>query len=81
MRDFTKSPTEKLATLRQVFGDTWELIEDSPELCRRRGEVLEMIEINTKPTTPYGIPPSSHAVLTLGFREKGPAKQSFSSRY
>ena len=81
MRDFTKSPFEKFATLRQVFGDILELIEDSPELCRRRGKVLETIEINAKPTNPCEISPSSHAVFTLGFREKGPTKQSFSSRY
>lgn len=74
----TKSPSDKFATLRQEFGGTPEVIEDSPELCWRRGNALETIEINSKPTNLYGISPGSHAVLTLGFREKGhPANRVF----
>jgi hypothetical protein len=47
------------------------VIEDSADLCWRRGKALETIEINSRPTNPFGIPHSSHAVLTLGLREKG----------
>jgi dienelactone hydrolase len=65
------SPPEKLMTLRQEFGDTPELIEDSTDLCWRRGKVLETIEINSKPDNPFGISRLSHAILTLEFREKG----------
>jgi hypothetical protein len=65
------SPPEKLMTLRQEFGATPKLIEDSTDLCWRRGKVLETIEINSKPANPFGISRSSHAILTLDFREKG----------
>jgi hypothetical protein len=64
-------PREKFATIRQVFGDTPEVIEDSTELCWRRGEALETIEINSRPGNPYNISPNSHAILTVGFREEG----------
>jgi dienelactone hydrolase len=65
------SPPEKFDTLRQVFGDTPEVLEDSSELCWRRGKALETLEINSHPGNPYHISPNAHAVLTLGFRETG----------
>lgn len=72
------SPPEKFTTLRQEFGDTPEVVEDSTELCWRRGNVLETIEINSRPDNPYNISQWSHAVLTLGFRAQGhPANRVF----
>jgi dienelactone hydrolase len=61
------SPPEKLVTLRQEFGEETEIIENSAELCWKRGKVLETIEVNSKPNNPYSIPQISHAVLTLGY--------------
>jgi dienelactone hydrolase len=62
------SPPEKFKTLRHEFGDTSEIIENSPELCWKRGTALETIEINSKPNNPFDIPQNSHAVLSLGYR-------------
>ncbi|MBD0334946.1 MAG: dienelactone hydrolase family protein [Cyanobacteria bacterium Co-bin13] len=71
-------PPQKFAALRQVFGDTPEVIEDSSELCWRRGKGLETLEINSGPGNPFEIPASSHAVLTLGYQEAGhPAYRVF----
>lgn len=64
----TISPPEKFQTLRQEFGDTPEIIENSPELCWKRGTALETIEINSKPNNPFNIAENSHAALTLGYR-------------
>ena len=64
------SPQEKVMRLRQEFGEETEIIEDSTELCWKRGAALETIEINSKPGNPYKIAQSSHAVLTLGYREQ-----------
>ncbi|MGK7896025.1 MAG: dienelactone hydrolase family protein [Xenococcus sp. (in: cyanobacteria)] len=61
------SSSKKFVTLRQEFGEETEVIEDSAELCWKRGSVLETIEINSKPNNPYNIPQSSHAILTLGY--------------
>ncbi|MEM7757371.1 MAG: dienelactone hydrolase family protein [Cyanobacteria bacterium P01_A01_bin.40] len=61
------SPPEKFARLRQEFGDETEVIEDSAELCWKRGKALETIEINSQPGNPYNIAQNSHAVLTLGY--------------
>nr|MDJ0679954.1 dienelactone hydrolase family protein [Xenococcaceae cyanobacterium MO_167.B52] len=61
------SPQEKVMRLRQEFGEETEIIEDSTELCWKRGAALETIEINSKPGNPYKIAQSSHAVLTLGY--------------
>ena len=63
------SPQEKIMRLRQEFGEETKIIEDSAELCWKRGVALETIEINSKLGNPYKIPQSSHAVLTLGYRE------------
>jgi dienelactone hydrolase len=62
------SPPEKFQTLRQEFGDALEIVEDSPELCWKRGTALETIEINSKNHNPFDIPKNSHAALTLGYR-------------
>lgn len=67
----TISPPERFATLRQEFGDTPKVVEDSPELCWKRGKTLETIEINSKSGNPYNIAKRSHPTLTLGYREKG----------
>jgi dienelactone hydrolase len=61
------SPPEKFQTLRQEFGNTSEIVENSPELCWKRGTTLETIEINSKPHNPFKIPSNSHAALTLGY--------------
>ncbi|MGV2831283.1 dienelactone hydrolase family protein [Myxosarcina sp. GI1(2024)] len=63
------SPPEKFVTLRQEFGKETEVIENSAELCWMRGAALEIMEINSQPSNPYNISQSSHAVLTLGYRE------------
>ncbi len=65
------SPPERLETLRQEFGGTPEVKEDSDELCWRRGRMLETIEINSKPGNPYNLPQKSHPTLTLGYRGSG----------
>ena len=62
------SPPDKLVTLRQEFGEETEVIEQSQELCWKRGAALETMEINSKSDNPYHISPFSHAVLTLGYR-------------
>jgi dienelactone hydrolase len=64
------SPSAKLETIRRDFRGTPEIVEDSPELCWKRGEALETIEINSHPDNPFGIPKNSHAVLTLSFQEQ-----------
>ena len=61
------SPSAKFETLRREFGGTTEIIEDGVELCWKRGNALETIEINSQSGNPYQIPKSSHAVLTLGY--------------
>ena len=61
------SPSEKFVTLRQVFGEETEVIEENEGLCWKRGSVLETIEVNSKPNNPYKIEQISHAVLTLGY--------------
>ncbi|WP_088243882.1 dienelactone hydrolase family protein [Calothrix rhizosoleniae] len=61
------SPPEKFETLRQEFGKETDTIEDSAELCWKKGTVLETMVVNSKPNNPYSIPQDSHAVLTLGF--------------
>ncbi len=61
------SPPEKFIKLQQEFGPTTEIIEDSPQLCWKRNQALETIEINSQPNNPYNIPQNSHAVLTLGY--------------
>ena len=68
-KDFI-SPPDKFVTLRQEFGEETEIIEDSKELCWKRGTALETIEINSQPDNPYNISRFSHAVLTLGYREQ-----------
>ncbi|MBW4421589.1 MAG: dienelactone hydrolase family protein [Myxacorys californica WJT36-NPBG1] len=65
------SPSKRFETLRQQFDDTPDVIEESPELCWRRGRILETIEINSKPGNPYHIPQNSHPTLTLGYRGSG----------
>ncbi len=64
------SPPEKFKRLREEFGEETDVIEDSRELCWKRGTALETMEINSKPGNPYNIPQISHAVLTLGYREQ-----------
>ena len=64
------SPPEKFVRLRQEFGEETEVIEDSADLCWKRGVALETMEINSQPGNPYNIAQSSHAVLTLGYREQ-----------
>jgi dienelactone hydrolase len=64
------SPPEKFTTLRQEFGEETNVIEDSAELCWKRGTALETMEINSQPGNTHGIPPNSHAVLTLGYSGK-----------
>ena len=64
------SPPEKFITLRQEFGGASEAIENSPELCWKRGISLETMEINSQPNNPFNIAQNSHAVLTLGYREQ-----------
>lgn len=61
------SPPEKFQTLRTAFGDTPSMIESSQELCWKRGQALETIEINSAPGNPRNLPRSSHAVLSLGY--------------
>ncbi len=61
------SPPDKFDTLRQEFGEATEIIEDSAELCWKRNQALETIEINSQPNNPYNLPQISHAVLTLGY--------------
>ena len=61
------SPPEKFMTLRQEFGEEKEEIENSDELCWKRGAALETMEINSQSGNPANIPQSSHAVLILGF--------------
>ena len=63
------SPPEKFVRLRQEFGETSQAIENSAELCWKRGTSLETIEIISKPNNPFKIAQNSHAVLTLGYRE------------
>jgi len=65
----TISPPKRFETLRQQFGGTPEVIEDSAELCHRRGRILETIEINSKPGNPHNISKSAHATLTLEYRD------------
>lgn len=65
----TISPPEKFLALREVFGKETKTIEDSAELCWKRGAALETIEINSHPHNPYNISENSHAVLSLGYRE------------
>ncbi len=64
------SPPEKFVKLRQEFGEETEIIEDSKDLCWKRGVALETIEINSQPGNPYNIRQSSHAVLTLGYSDE-----------
>ena len=64
------SPPEKFVRLRQEFEEETEIIENSAELCWKRGKALETIEINAQSGNPYNIAQSSHAVLTLGYREQ-----------
>ena len=66
----TISPPEKFERLRQEFGEETEVIENSAELCWKRGKALETIEINAQPGNPYNVAGNSHAVLTLGYREQ-----------
>jgi len=62
------SPAARFDSLRAAFGGTPTIIEDSPELCWRRGRRLETIEINSRSGNPYGIDEASHSTLTLGYR-------------
>lgn len=72
------SPPQKFETLRQEFGDTPTVIEETEELCWKRGEILETIEVNSHCSNPFKISPFAHAVLTLGYREAGhPAHRVF----
>lgn len=64
------SPPAKADRLRREFGGTPEVIEDSHELCWKRGQALETIEINSRTGNPFGILKNSHALLTLGFQEQ-----------
>ena len=61
------APPEKFQTLRTAFGDTPNTIEASEDLCWKRGQALETIEINSAPGNPRNLPQSSHAVLSLGY--------------
>ena len=61
------SPPEKFVTLRREFGEETEIIEDSGELCWKRGAALETMEINSKPGNPFNISQGSHSVLTLEY--------------
>lgn len=63
----TISPPEKFETLRQEFGQPTEKIDNTAELCWKKGTALETMVVNSKPNNAYGIPKNSHAVLTLGF--------------
>lgn len=73
------SPPEKFKTLRKEFGEETEVIEDSAELCWKRGVALETMEINSRPDNLYEIPENSHAVLTLGYsaREGHPVNRVY----
>lgn len=64
------SPPEKFIRLRREFGEETEVIEDSTELCWKRGQALETMEINSRSGNPYNLPRNSHAVLTLGYDSK-----------
>lgn len=61
------SSPEKFASLRAAFGDTPEVVEASADLCWKRGQTLETLEINSAPGNPHTLSQSSHAVLTLGY--------------
>lgn len=61
------SPPEKFVRLRREFGQETEVIEDSEELCWKRGKALETMEINSRPSNPYNFSGNSHAVLTLEY--------------
>jgi len=64
------SPPERFEVLRETLGGTPEVVEDSPELCWRRGEALETLEINSRPGNPHGISEKAHAVLTIEYRSE-----------
>ena len=64
------SPPEKFVRLRQEFGEETEVIEDSTELCWKRGAALETIEIKSQPGNPYNIAGNSHAILTLEYNSE-----------
>ena len=74
------SSPERFVTLRQEFGEETEVVEDSAELCWKRGSALETMEINSKPNNPYNIPQSFHAILTLGYSSESghPANRVYS---
>ncbi len=61
------SPPAKFQTLRNTFGDTPDTVEVSEDLCWKRGQCLETIEINSAPGNPRNLPRASHAVLSLGY--------------
>ncbi len=65
------SSPQRFETLRQHFEGTPDVIEDSAELCHKRGRLLETIEINSKPGNLYNIPRNAHATLTIEHREHG----------
>ena len=67
----TTSPVERMESLRETFGGTPDVIQEDEQLCWKRGNAIEIIEINSDAGNPFDIPKTSHAVLTLGYREKG----------
>lgn len=54
----------RISTLEQEFGPVTEVLCDE-ELCWKRGENLELMEINSQPGNAAGISPNAHAVLTI----------------
>lgn len=69
--DDQTSPSERFESLRQVFGDTPEVVRDDDEICWKRGKTLETLEINSAPGNPFQLSCLSHAALTLELREAG----------
>jgi dienelactone hydrolase len=55
---------QRIGTLEQEFGPVAEVLRDE-ELCWKRGENLELMEINSQPGNAAGISAKAHAVLTL----------------
>ena len=67
----TTSPAERMESLRETFGGTPEVVQEDEQLCWKRGNAIETIEIKSGPGNPFNISKTSHAVLTLAYREAG----------
>jgi dienelactone hydrolase len=60
----------KIMALEQEFGPMT-VVQQDDALCWRRGKTLELMEINSLPGNPFGIPAKAHAVLTIDARGAG----------